>query len=200
MGIPRGNPHLSDSASQFVIMYVRLSRPALPLVLATVVLLSACAGSREASGPAEPADELPTPEVNMSEYEDFDPSAYREVAPDASERIEHDVPASLMQGTADTGIRSTVQGYRVQVHSTLDKNAAVRQEEEIRAWWRENRDSAPAGTFSNEIAVNVVYIQPYYRVRLGNFTSRNAADRARQFIARRFPDAFIVPDTVTVTR
>lgn len=181
-------------------MDARLTRLVLPLVLASFALLSACAGSRDAAGPAEPADELPTPVVNMSDYEDFDPSAYRETAPGVAERVEHDVPASLMQGTADTGIRSTVQGFRVQVYSTLDKNAAGRQEEEIRAWWRENKDSAPAGTFSDDIVVNVVYIQPYYRVRLGNFTSRGAADRARQFVARRFPDAFIVPDTVTVTR
>lgn len=179
---------------------VRFSAIYLSLLMASLVLLSACSGSRRASGPTEPADELPTPEVRMADYEDFDPAPYRERAPEASVEIEHDVPESLMEGTADTGVRSNVQGFRIQVLSTLDKDAAVQQEEEIRMWWRENRDAAPQGLGSEEMAVNVVYIQPYYRVRLGNFTSRDAADRARQFVAQRFPDAFIVPDTVTITR
>ena len=178
---------------------MRISAIYLPL-LASLVLLSACSGSRRASGPAEPADELPTPQVRLSDYEDFDPAPYREREPQPAADIEHDVPENLMEGTADTGVRSNVQGFRVQVLSTLDKDTAVQQEEDIRMWWRENREAAPQGLFSEEMAINVVYIQPYYRVRLGNFTSRASAEQARQFIARQFPDAFIVPDTVTITR
>lgn len=181
-------------------MPLRTSPFAMPLLLASLVLLGACAGSRDARGPAEPADELPTPEVRMSDFEDFDPSIYRERPPDVAVTVEHDVPDDLMQGTADTGVRSTVQGYRIQVYSTLDKNTAVDQEEDVKAWWRERRNSAPPGLFGDDLDVNVVYIQPYYRVRLGNFTSRSAADRARSFVTQRFPDAFIVPDTVTITR
>ncbi len=185
---------------RFMTMHFRLTGTALPLLLTSLMLLSACAGSREASGPAEPADELPTPEVRMSDYEDFDPSAYREQPPETAAGIEHDVPDKLMQGTADTGVRSTIQGYRIQVYSTLDKSTALQQEEDVKAWFRDNGDMAPPGLFSNELAVNVVYIQPYYRVRLGNFTSRDAAERARKFVTQRYSDAFIVPDTVTITR
>ena len=170
------------------------------MAIAAVILLSACAGSREATGPSEPADDLPTPAVRMSDYEDFDASVYRETAPQVNTRLEHDVPDKLMAGTADTGVRSTVQGYRVQIYSTLDKSTALQQEEGAKSWWRANGDSAPPGLFSDELTVNVVYIQPYYRVRLGNFTSRASAERARAFLAQRYPDAFIVPDTVTVTR
>lgn len=182
-------------------MHPCFSRAAPPFLLAAfIMLLSACAGPRETTGPAEPADELPTPAVRMSDYEDFDASAYRETAPQAAAALEHDVPSKLMAGTADTGVRSTVQGYRIQVYSTLDKNTALQQEEEAKSWWRANKDSAPTGLFSDDLDVYVVYIQPYYRVRIGNFTSRDAADRARSFLAQRFPDAFIVPDAVTVTR
>lgn len=176
-------------------------RAALPLLLtAFVVLLSACSGPREATVPAEPADELPTPAVRMSDYEDFDASVYREAVPEAAAALVHDVPDKLMAGNADTGVRSTVQGFRVQIYSTLDKGTALQQEEAAKSWWRANKDAAPPGLFSDDLSVNVVYIQPYYRVRIGNFTSRSAAERARTFLARRFPDAFIVPDTVTVTR
>lgn len=169
-------------------------------LLLAAVLVSACAGPRETADRGEPADELPTPEVRMSDYEDFDPSAYRETERPAATGVSHDVPEKLMQGTADTGFRSSVQGYRIQVYSTLDKNTAVQQEEDAKAWWRENEDTAPPELFAGGMDVNVVYIQPYYRVRIGNFTSRDAAERARRFLAQRYPDAFVVPDTVTVTR
>ena len=166
----------------------------------TLVFLAACASSRGTSGPAEPAEELPTPEVQMSDYEDFDPSAYREPAPAVELGIEHDVPENLMEGRADSGIRTNVQGFRVQVFSTLDKNDAVQQEEAAKDWWRVTQQDAPPGVFSDEMPVSIVYIQPYYRVRIGNFTSRAAAESARTYLAPRFPEAFIVPDTISVTR
>ncbi len=165
-----------------------------------LALLAACSSSREASRSTEPGDELPTPQVRYADFEDFDPSGYREPAPPTETAVEHDVPEDLMEGRADSGVRTTAQGYRVQVFTTLDKNVAVQQEEGAKAWWRENRDNAPGGLFAGDLPVAVVYIQPYYRVRIGNFTSRDAAERARQYLAKRFPEAFIVPDTVSITR
>ncbi len=165
-----------------------------------LVFLAACAGPREATDPVEDADELPTPEVQMSDYEDFDSSTYTEPPPGADPGIEHDVPASLMEGRADSGVESNVRGFRVQVFQTLDKNSAVDLEEDAKAWWSEVQEEAPPGLLGDDMAISVVYMQPYYRVRIGNFTSRDAAERARSYLTRRFPDAFIVPDTITVTR
>lgn len=160
-----------------------------------LVFLSACAGSREAIEPEEDAVELPRPAVNLADFEDFDPMPYEEPAPEPLARLEHDVPARLMEGRADEGIRSTMQGYRVQVHLSLDKNIAVAEEENVREWLAES-SLAPSGLN----AIYIVYGQPYYRVRVGNFTSRQGAERARQFLSERYPDAVIVPDTVEITR
>lgn len=165
-----------------------------------LVLVSACAGPREAAEPAEEAGELPTPAVVLAEYEDFDPSPYEEDVIGPAVRLEHDVPAALMEGRADEGIRREVQGFRIQLHSSLDKDAALGVEEEARDWLGSAESTSPAGISSGDPPVYVVYIQPYYRVRVGNFTSRQAAERARQYLSQRFPDAFIVPDTVVVTR
>lgn len=162
----------------------RFSGSALVIVmLATSV--AACSGPREATD-GEDADELPTPTVRMSDYEDFDPSEYREVAVRPGVEVEHDVPESLMEGRADEGIRDQVRGYRVQVYSSLNKDEAVQREETAKSL--------------TEMPVYMVYMQPYYRVRVGNFTSREAAERARSALAQQFPDAFIVPDTVEITR
>lgn len=178
-------------------------------LLLLVLLVSACAGPREAAEPVEEAEELPVPEVNLSEYESFDPTPYEEPELEPRAAVEHDVPARLMEGRADEGIQSEVQGLRVQVHSSLDKNSAVQVEEELKEWLRseeeadaeaeaEDEDALPE--YSGELPIYVVYMQPYYRVRIGNFSSRQEAERARQYVSQRFPNALIVPDTVTITR
>lgn len=167
------------------------------LLVVFSVLLSACAGPREATDP-EDADELPVPAVQMSDYEDFDPSPYREAAVEAAVDVEHDVPNRLMEGRADEGVTAQVQGYRVQVYSSLNRDEAIAQEEAAKSWWSSNQEEAPPGV--SALPVYRVYIQPYYRVRVGNFRSREAAERARNFLSQRFPEAFIVPDTVEITR
>lgn len=173
-------------------------RPLLLLVLLLMVF-SACSTTRPPGPEArEEPEELPTP-VRLADYEDFDATPYEEAPPEAQTEIQHDVPERLMAGRTTTGT-TTVQGFRVQVYSTLDKTAAVNLEEEARAWWRAERSRAPAGLMPEQLPIYTVYLQPYYRVRIGNFRTRAEADRARQILARRFPDAFIVPDRVTVPR
>lgn len=170
------------------------------LLACLMAVASACAGPREAADRGEEADELPTPAVVLADYEDFDPTPYEEEAVGAAASFEHDVPSDLMEGRADAGIRREVQGFRIQLHSSLDKDAAVQVEEEVREYLRGDSETAPSILSAGDPPIYVVYIQPYYRVRVGNFTSRTTAERARQYLAQRFPDAFIVPDTVVVTR
>jgi hypothetical protein len=49
-----------------------------------------------------------------------------------------------------------------------------------------------------DLAPDIAYLQPYYRVRLGGFEFRNEAERALAFVRGRWPEAFIVPDRVTI--
>lgn len=166
-------------------------------VVLLTITLAACAGPREATD-GEDADELPTPAVRMSDFEDFDPSPYRESDVGDVADIEHDVPEPLMEGRADEGIQAQVEGYRVQVYISLNRDEAITQEEAAKSWIESNESAAPGGVSVS--SVFRVYSQPYYRIRVGNFTSREAAEQARNFLAQRFPDASIVPDTVQITR
>lgn len=175
-----------------------MASPIARLLPALLVLLAACSGPRAAGPPpAEPPEEVPTPAIRLSDYEDFDAAPYREPAPQAADEVQHDVPERLMGGRASAGSATTVQGFRVQVYSTIDKSAAVNTEEEVKSWLT-TQQGLPSGLGGSP--VYTVYLQPYYRVRIGNFRSQAEADRARAFLARRFPDAFIVRDTVTITR
>jgi hypothetical protein len=166
------------------------------IVLATMFFLTACAGPREVA--QEPGA------ANVADYEDFDPTPYRPEPLAAAPILQHDVPEELMEGHVDAPTRPvtprTMQGYRIQIMSTPQKPEADRMVGELSNWWRTHRTdpSVPSNLFPEEIPVYVIFTQPDYRVRIGNYASRQQADAALRHVRSRFPDAWIVPDTVTI--
>ena len=174
----------------------------LSLTLAAAVTLSACVTTAP-PGPAPPegGEEFPS-------YETFDPSRY-DAEPDVRTDVEHDVPARVMSGRVVVpGGESApappppqesepreVDGYRVQVFSSNQRGSAERVRAEALAWWEgaKSRAGAPAS-----MEARVVYLQPYYRVRLGAFATREAADAALGLVREEYPEAFLVADRVTV--
>jgi hypothetical protein len=81
----------------------------------------------------------------------------------------------------------TVAGYRVQLYSTTDYYAAVRVRNEAM-----NR-------FTEEIIMD--FEQPYYKIRIGNYTEKQEADEVRIF-ARSigYPEAWVIQTKVTITK
>ena len=185
-----------------------LARTAAALALS--LSFAACTGlGPQGPAPVDPADETPAP--GYPAYETFDPSGYS-AEPDRPEPvdpddIEHDVPERVMAGRvvvpgqgappSTEPVATEVEGYRVQVFSTASRDAAERVRSDAVAWWSGAR-SEPGAPASMEATVG--YQQPYYRVRLGAFATREEADGALALVRRRFPDAYVVPDTVTVMR
>jgi hypothetical protein len=93
--------------------------------------------------PRRPAEEAEA-EIVLADYEDFDVEPYREVEPSRRE-ISHDVPAVLMDGRAGEGTVRTVQGFRIQIASSIERYDAVLAEEQAKSWWREDgRSGTPA--------------------------------------------------------
>jgi uncharacterized protein YceK len=166
------------------------------MALAASLFVSACATVSAVEESPDPAEEAEV-EVVLADYEDFNVEPYREIEPSRRE-ISHDVPAVLMDGRAGEGTVRTVQGFRIQIASSVERYDAVLAEEQAKSWWREDGRSGTPSLFGADLPTYVVYMQPYYRVRVGNFTSRAEAQRALSAIERQFPGSFIVPDTVTV--
>lgn len=138
-------------------MSSRFARPA--LLLAFVLLLPACSTLERTTDDEEP-DRLPP---------STEPDAPRtEPAPEEEE---------------PTAPR-TVQGYRIQLLTTKNKEAADERAAEAEAEW-----GGP---------VEVAWKAPYYRVRVGAFSSRSAAQSMLDAVQQQFPDAFLVPATVTI--
>ena len=95
----------------------------------------------------------------------------------------------------------TVQGFRVQVLLTPEKTSADAYVEAVHGWWR----GLPAGTradvrLAGDLPVEIAWRQPYYRVQAGAFATREAAEVALALFRDRFPEAILVPATVTVVR
>lgn len=168
-----------------------------------LVVASACSGPREASTPDVPGpDEREARKYALSEFEDFDPRPYSDVALEQSRTVEHDVPQQLLDGRVEEQSMKTVDGYRIQIFSSQNKREADQRANDVIAWWNASRDdsefeaSYPGNTA--QPPVYIVFRQPYYRVRLGNFAERKEALAFTQIVAKRFPDAFVLPDRVTV--
>ena len=167
------------------------------MLLVPVFLLAGCTTTGEAV--EEEEDALPQPrEVSLADYEDFDVSPYRAEAPQDDETITHDVPEELMAGRSGAGKMVTIQGYRIQVFSTLEQGQAEDRRQKLAAWWQQQFQEGEGAPSESPVVIR--YKQPYYRVRLGNFTSRSAAERVLSSVKEAYDSAFIVPDEVTVRR
>ncbi len=178
------------------------------VAVAAVLSLSACSGL----GPAAPdpgPDTPETPEAAYPAYETFDPSGL-DAEPPTSTTVVHDVPSDVMAGRVrvpDQGnapapppqepVAQQVEGFRVQIFSSASRDAAERVRGDATQWWRGAQSSAGA---PRSMEVTVAYLQPYYRVRMGAFATRQEAEAALALVRREYGEAFLVPDVVTVMR
>ena len=165
-------------------------------LVALIFVFAGCSGSgpEGAGSGTQNLDEL-----DHSSYEAFDLASYPEAQPEGDE-IVHDIPDKMLDATTEEvgPTVQNVQGFRIQLVSSVEKQVAVQREEAIKAWWRSIPRSERPGFFADPIRVYLHYRQPYYRVRVGNFSSRQQAEQALAYIQSSFPDAFIAIDNVTV--
>lgn len=174
------------------------------LLLTAGLFFSACASTADRDASREPAEDRPAEfaDLPLADYEDFDASAFPEAELSAAVEVQHEVPEALMTGQAGEENVRRLQGYRIQIFSTDDKAAADDQLEAALAWWREQREEGAIQQHypgrSAEPPVHLVYRQPYYRIRVGDFVSEAQARQFLVFVKQRFPDAFLARDVVTV--
>ena len=140
--------------------------------------------------------------IETARLEQFDPSPWPDAPLDTLTAVVHDVPARLMEGRAAEGLEAQVPGFRVQIFSSIERDETLEAQENVQTWWREQHEEGalPEDLFPEGLPVHSVYSQPYYRIRVGDFLSREEARTLHAVLARRFTDAFIVPDTILITR
>lgn len=187
-------------------MAVSIMKLAIRLVIVPVVLLLVvgCTGPQEStSQPADAAGERPTARtaVSVAPYETFDARQFEAQPPRLSTAaIIHTVPRQLMEVRADQGVQQIVDGFQIQVYSSVERAAAEEMRQEVQTWWEEERDEETAALFPEGMPINIEFGQPYYRVRIGAFSEREQALEALSFVRSTFADAFIARAQVTITR
>lgn len=128
-------------------------------------------------------------------------SDYPDQPVDHNRRIEHDVPEILMTSSADDGVIEEVEGYRIQIFSSLEQHETIEREEEARLWLHSLGDEQrKALGIEGGVDVYTYYRQPYYRVRIGDFQNREDAALLVARLSRVFPSALIVPDLIKIVR
>ena len=169
-----------------------------PMVVFSFALMTGCAGpATHLAAPAEPP--LPSLPVNWAEVEDFDPAPYTEPNPSANWESIHRVPAQLMQGIVGVHAGGADQdGFRIQVHSTQEMIESDRFVAEVVNWWQSMREEGELSDDGSAAPVYQDFRAPYYRIRLGNFLTRENADGLLKLVEQRYPNAFIVPSRVRV--
>lgn len=151
-----------------------------PAALLLLLLAAGCGTTEPASGPSP-----------------SEPPAEEETETGDEEEVERGDEAEPLP-TPEPEPR-TVSGYRIQLVTTSDKDEADALYEEARSWWRqEGATQRSPMTQQGELAADIVWRQPYYRVQVGAFTSREEASEWLTSVEERFPDAFIVPAPVTI--
>lgn len=101
-----------------------------------------------------------------------------------------------------TPVTRTVQGFRIQILTTPDKREADEEMAEAMDWYR----SLPASKrppylgSGSDLSIDARWQQPYYRLRVGTFASRDEAQQALSVVRDAYKDAFLVPEQVTITR
>lgn len=140
------------------------------------------------SGPKAPTEPPPGPEPGQTLPQ---PADDNEEAPPAEE----EEPAEPVATTR------TLQGFRVQIAMTESQGDADQQYEQALAWWRDVPQSRrPRYMREDRPPLEIDWQAPLYRVRMGAFATREEANNALELIRQQFPEAFIVPDRVTLTR
>ena len=82
--------------------------------------------------------------------------------------------------------RRNIPGYRIQILNTTDRNAALDAK-------------TKAYRLFPELKAYLLYQSPYYRIRVGNFKTKQEADEYIKDLARNFDNnVFLVRDVVEV--
>ncbi len=82
--------------------------------------------------------------------------------------------------------RRTAKGFRIQVINTTDRNAAIEAKTTVYRLYP-------------ELKAYLMYQSPYFRLRVGNFESRDEAETYQRQLAREFKqNVYIINDTIEV--
>lgn len=95
----------------------------------------------------------------------------------------------------ETGRTEEARVYHVQLQMTEEKEEANRALSQALVWWEDRPPGQrPPLAHPEESPANIEWRAPYYRVRLGPFSTRDQAESVLEEARSSFPDAFVAPE------
>jgi hypothetical protein len=79
--------------------------------------------------------------------------------------------------------RKYSHGFRIQVLNTTDRSEAINTKTRLLQLFPQDK-------------VYLLYQEPYFKVRLGNFRDREEADSELQQMNKQFPGSFVIPSAI----
>lgn len=150
--------------------------------VALILLIPGCGGTdttTERSGAKNLADD-----ALYSREKDFDPARYDPDVPLIEAKEQGDEHPVISTRLLIPALPETISGFRVQIFLTEDIDEANRVRDSI------------MNSLTEEWAY-IIYDAPYYKVRVGNYTDRTAANHmTRRLTDLGFPESWVVPDKI----
>ncbi len=107
--------------------------------------------------------------------------------------LSNEIPDILRADSLGRATTVRNNGFRIQIMNTRD----VREAES----YKRSFDDWASNVFpANFVFTYVLYKQPFYRVHVGDFRSRNKAQEFANRVKERFPDAWVVIDQIVPER
>ena len=169
------------------------------LYIVFLIIFSSCSTTRELSEdssesdkPLLSVDEKVAEEFVRSELDEFERVLYdnRSYMSVHFSQIEQEIPEQfLKKGVQDNKEVDEYAGFRIQILTTRNVAEADSTTDEFRTWTSEQLPNYQIETY-------VVFRQPYYRVRVGNFKIRENAIEFSRILKNRYPDAWVVHDRI----
>lgn len=129
-------------------------------------------------------EEMTTP-VDLSQYRIRPESVFI--------TVENTIPTEFLADEGQAAVVNPNSGFRIQIISTADVSIAERLQREFIEWQNAELTDYDAETY-------LQFRQPFYRLHVGNFRSRALAIEFSREVKRKFPDAWVVFDTIDPTR
>lgn len=108
---------------------------------------------------------------------------------------------TVLDATRDEQPAEERRPYRIQVDMTADKGEADQLLTQVRTWWDDlPDDERPTSLVDAGLQPDIIWRQPYYRVRIGQFATRDAAEEALAAVKAQFSSAFIARERVPAAR
>jgi hypothetical protein len=181
-------------------MSLFLSKMPVVAIFGFIAVFSFGCASSKSTGMTEATSQEPGP-TKWSEVEMLDITQYPDLPIEFDRRVEHDVPDILLNSQADKGVVEQVEGFRIQVFSSADRNEAVKAEDRIKEWFNSlTQQRREVLGLQKDPVIYGFYKQPYYRVRIGDYLSRAEAQPIVNVLKLTFSSVLIVPDLIQVLK